>query len=46
MDLVAYGEAHNKAMQGIEYMLFQVKNPMGHFKKSTYPEQFEDYYRK
>ncbi len=46
MDLVAYGEAHNKAMQGIEDMLFQVKNPMGHFKKSTYPEQFEDYYRK
>lgn len=46
MELTAYEEAHNRAMQGIEEMLFEVENPMGHFKKAVYTGQFESYCRK
>lgn len=46
MDIVAYGEYYNKAMQGIEDMLFQAGNPLSSFKKSLYPEAFQAYLRK
>ena len=35
MDLVAYGESYNQAMQGIEDMLLTEGNPMASFKKSV-----------
>lgn len=46
MDLVAYGESYNQAMQGIEDMLLTEGNPMTSFKKSVYPEAFQAYLRK
>lgn len=46
MDIVAYGENYNKAMQGLEDMLFQAGNPLSSFKKSLYPEAFQTYLRK
>lgn len=46
MDIVAYGEYYNKAMQGIEDMLFQAGNPLSSFKKSLYAEAFQTYLRK
>lgn len=46
MDIVAYGEYYNKAMQGLEDMLFQAGNPLSSFKKSLYPEAFQAYLRK
>lgn len=46
MDQAVYEEAHNRAMQGIEDMLFEVENPMGHFKKTVYTGQFEEYCQK
>ena len=46
MDLVAYGESYNQAMQGIEDMLLQEENPMASFKKNVYPEAFQAYLRR
>lgn len=46
MDIVAYGEYYNKAMQGIEDMLFQAENPLSSFKKNLYGETFQAYLRK
>lgn len=46
MDIVAYGEYYNKAMQGIEDMLFQAGNPLASFKKNLYAEAFQAYLRK
>lgn len=46
MDVVAYGEYYNKAMQGIEDMLFQAGNPLSSFKKNLYAEAFQAYLRK
>lgn len=46
MDLVAYGERYNQAMQGIEEMLIKADNPMASFKKNVYPEAFQAYLRK
>ena len=46
MDIVAYGEYYNKAMQGIEDMLFQAGNPLSSFKKNLYGEAFQAYLRK
>lgn len=43
MDIVAYGERYNQAMQGIEDMLFYVENPMKDFKKDKYPDEFQTY---
>jgi hypothetical protein len=45
MDIVAYGEYYNLAMQGIEDMLFQAGDPMISFKKDRYPEGFQAYLR-
>lgn len=46
MDIVAYGEYYNIAMQGIEDMLFEAENPLASFKKSLYPEAFQTYLRR
>ena len=46
MDMVAYGEYYNKAMQGLEDMLFQAENPLKSFKKNLYAEAFQAYLRK
>ncbi len=46
MDLVAYGESYNQAMQGIEDMLLKEGNPLSTFKKNVYPEAFQAYLRK
>lgn len=46
MDVVAYGEYYNKAMQGIEDMLFEAGNPLASFKKTLYAEAFQAYLRK
>ena len=46
MDIVAYGENYNRAMQGIEDMLFQAGNPLDSFKRHLYPESFQAYLRK
>lgn len=46
MDLVAYGESYNQAMQGIEDMLLKEGNPLATFKKNVYPEAFQAYLRK
>ena len=35
MDLVAYGESYNQAMQGIEDMLLKEDNPMKTFKRDV-----------
>ena len=43
MDIVAYGETYNRAMQGIEDMLIREKNPMAFFKKGIYPDAFQAY---
>ncbi len=43
MDIVAYGETYNRAMQGIEDMLLKEENPMASFKKSVYPGAFQTY---
>lgn len=45
MDVVAYGEYYNRAMQGIEDMLLLAGNPMAFFKKDKYPEGFQSYLR-
>ena len=46
MDIVAYGETYNRAMQGIEDMLIREDNPMTSFKKNLYPEAFQAYLRR
>ena len=46
MDIVAYGEYYNKAMQGITDMLLEAGNPLASFKKDRYPEAFQAYLRK
>ena len=46
MDLVAYGESYNQALQGIEDMLIKEGNPLNTFKKNVYPEAFQAYLRK
>ena len=46
MDIVAYGETYNRAMQGIEDMLLREENPMKYFKKNVYPEAFQAYLRR
>lgn len=46
MDVVAYGDAYNQAMQGLEDMLFELENPMAQFKKSSYPSMFQTYFHK
>ena len=46
MDLVAYGESYNQAMQGIEDMLLKEDNPMKTFKRDVYPEAFQAYLRR
>lgn len=46
MDIVAYGETYNQAMQGIEDMLLAEENPMASFKKNVYPEAFQAYLRR
>lgn len=46
MDVVVYGEYYNRAMQGIEDMLFQAGSPLSSFKKDKYPEAFQAYLRK
>lgn len=43
MDMVVYGESYNRAMQGIEDMLFQIENPMINFKRAAYTEGFQTY---
>ena len=46
MDIVEYGEHYNRAMQGIEDMLFQAGNPLNSFKKNLYVEAFQAYLRR
>ena len=46
MDIIEYGETYNRAMQGIEDMLFGEDNPMDAFKRDLYPEAFQAYLRK
>lgn len=46
MDIVAYGEYYNKAMEGIADMLLREENPLVSFKKDRYPEAFQDYLHK
>lgn len=46
MDIVAYGEYYNQAMQGMADMLLQAGCPLDSFKKSLYPEAFQAYLRK
>ncbi len=46
MDIVAYGERYNQAMQGIEDMLLQAGNPLDSFKRDKYPEGFQAYLRR
>ncbi len=46
MDIVAYGEYYNKAMQGIVDMLMEIGDPMACFKKRTYPDAFQTYIHK
>ena len=46
MDIVAYGEYYNKAMEGIADMLLREENPLASFKKDRYPEAFQDYLHK
>lgn len=46
MDGLAHWEAHNRAMTGLEDMLFEIGNPMAQFKRSSYPAAFQEYYRK
>jgi len=43
MDLVTYGEQHQKAIQGLVHMLLDVKNPLVSFKKDKYAEAFQAY---
>lgn len=43
MDIVAYGERYNQAMQGIEDMLLEAENPLKAFKKDRYPDGFQSY---
>ena len=42
MDIVAYGETYNRAMQGIEDMLLKEENPMASFKKERLSGSFSD----
>lgn len=46
MDIVAYGEYYNLAMQGITDMLMEEENPLAAFKKDKYPAAFQDYVHK
>lgn len=46
MDIVAYGESYNQAMQGIEDMVIREENPLSSFKKNVYPEAFQAYLRR
>lgn len=46
MDIVAYGEYYNKAMQGIVDMLLDIGNPMASFKRNAYPDAFQVYVHK
>ena len=46
MDIVEYGEHYNRAMQGIEDMLFQAGNPLNSFKNNLYVEAFQAYLRR
>ncbi len=46
MDMVAYGETYNRAMQGIEDMLIREKSPMASFRKNLYPAAFQAYLRR
>ena len=43
MDIVAYGEYYNRAMQGIADMLLNAGNPLASFKKDKYPDAFLAY---
>ena len=46
MDIIAYGEYYNRAMQGITEMVLQQANPMSSFKRDSYPAAFETYMHK
>lgn len=43
MDIVAYGERYNRAMQGVEDMLLDADNPLKSFKKDRYVDSFQSY---